>query len=78
MISHIAQRRLSPPNEESVRKTIANADPSAAQLFRFERLRRAPSLARWLGFGIRLLFAAATIAYFVVRYIAFVPRAIQP
>jgi hypothetical protein len=39
---------------------------------------RTPSLSRWLGFVIRLLFAGAVIAYFVVRYLAFVPRAIQP
>jgi hypothetical protein len=42
------------------------------------RVRRTISSSRWLGFGVRLLFAAGVIAYFVVRYFAFVPRAIQP
>jgi hypothetical protein len=51
------------------------AKPPASAFSRFER---APGLSRWLGFIIRLLFAAAIIAYFVVRYLAFVPRAIQP
>jgi len=78
MISHIAQRRFLPPDEEPVRENAASANPSATlRSFDSTRSRRAPSLSRWLGFGVRLLFAAAVIAYFVVRYLAFVPRLAQ-
>ena len=52
-------------------KKCDDRDPSARGAKNF-------GSSRWLGFGVRLLFAAGVIAYFVVRYLAFVPRAIQP
>jgi hypothetical protein len=113
MMSHIAQRRPSPPNEEPsavmtglVPVIRPNASAFGDVVEPTDKLRigrnrgrldgrdkpgpdgegswndtafeKTSSLSRWLGFGVRLLFAAAIIAYFVVRYLAFVPRAIQP